>query len=112
MDDAFKFVAVFNSVDQMSDKLRTIGGAVTKFVEHIDDASESLGRMGERMVEWGEKIGGETAVLSEGADKLYEWSEALSEPAYGMQQSIATMAAVTSLAGDALGEIKEHAIAF
>jgi hypothetical protein len=100
-----KFAVLFSAVDQLSDKLGAIGDAMGKFTDRVTAG-------GERMLEWGERVDMTTAVLSEGATKLHEWSEAMSEPALGMQQSMATMAAMTELAGDKLAALKEHAIAF
>jgi hypothetical protein len=102
MADPLKFVVVFTFIDQMSDKLRSIGGAMDEFTDRVSDAGDRLHGMGER-------VGVETAILSEGATKLHEWSEALNEPALGVQQNMATM---TRLADTELDKIKEHAIAF
>src|SRR5215831_2546539 len=107
----FKIAVLFSAVDQLSGKLGAIGEALGKFTERVSAGSEHIKEIGERMVEWGERAGVMTAVLSEGADKLHEWSEALSEPAYAMERSMTTMGAMTGLGGEALDQIKEHAIA-
>lgn len=109
-----KFAAMiaFTGVDQFIDKLHNMGGAMTSFIDKVTGGSEKVHEFGEGMVEWGEKIGVITAVLSEGANTLHEWSDRLSEPAYAMERSMSTMAAMTGLASDQLGEIKDHAIEF
>jgi hypothetical protein len=107
-----QFAVLFSAVDQLSNKLGAIGNAVSRFTDIVTVGSERVHSMGQRMVEWGEKIAVATAVLSEGADRLHEWSQALSEPAFAMQQSMATMVAMTGLGGNALDKIKERAAAF
>ena len=64
------------------------------------------------MADWGLRIGVTTALLSEGANMMHEWAGAISEPAMGMEHSMATMAAMTGMASEKLGEVKDHAIAF
>src|SRR5579884_2999333 len=107
-----KFAVLFQAVDQLSDKLGAIGESVSRLAERVSEGGNRLYEMGERMVGFGEKLSLVSALASEGANQLHEWSEALSEPAMGMEQSMATMAAMTGLGSDKLAEIKGHAIAF
>lgn len=99
-------------VERFGAGMRQMGSSLTSFVDGVTKGSKRLAGMSERMVEWGERVGIASAVLSEGADKLHEWTEAMSEPALGMQQSMASMAAMTGLAGDQLDKLKEHAVEF
>jgi len=108
----FKVAVLFTAIDQLSDKLSAIGGALEKFTGIVTTGSEHVHALGERMVEWGEKVGVVSAVLSEGASKLHEWSEAMEEPALSMERNMATMAAMTRLSGKALAGIKERAVDF
>jgi hypothetical protein len=105
-----KFALLFSAVDQLSNKLGTIGDVMSEFTERVSTGGERIHEAGERMFEWGERVGIATAVLSEAADKLHKWSEAMSEPALAMGQTTATMAAMSGLGADKLAEVKEQAI--
>ncbi len=107
-----KYAVLFTAIDNLSSKLGSIGSAASSFFDGINSGSQKIAECGERMADWGVRIGITTALLSEGATKMHEWADAISEPAMGMEHSMATMAAMTSLASDKLGEIKDHAVAF
>jgi hypothetical protein len=102
----------FSGIDELSGKLSAIGQGIMDFGNRAQEVGEKLGGLGERMVGFGEKIGLTAALASEGAEKLHEWSEAVSEPTEAMQKNMAGMAAMTRLGGDALENIKRHAVDF
>jgi hypothetical protein len=107
-----KFAVLFTAIDQMSDRLGSMGAAVSKFADRVLTGSDSIQKMGTRMVEWGEKVGITSALLSEGANRLHEWSDSISEPAIAMQHAGATMQAMTGITGEAFDRLREHAIAY
>ena len=112
MANELKFAVLFTAVDNLSSKLGSIGGAMSSLADKISAGSEKVSDLGERMANWGVRIGVTTALLSEGTNMLHEWAEALSEPAISMEHSMATMTAMTGMASDQLGELKDRAIAF
>jgi hypothetical protein len=107
-----KFAVWFTAIDNLSSKFGDIGAAAERFMDGITSGSEKISDIGERMKAWGERIGITTAILSEGANMMHEWAGAIREPAMGMEHSMATMAAMTGMASDKLGEIKNRAIEF
>jgi hypothetical protein len=107
-----KFLVYIGATDELSDKLGNIGSKLTGFIDRVTSAGEKISSLGDRMSDWGLKIGLTTALLSEGASKVKEWSDAISEPAFAMEHSMATMGAMTGLGADALSNIREHAIQF
>jgi hypothetical protein len=107
-----KFAVAFSAVDHLSDTFSRIGEGLMELGNRAQEAGERLGSLGERMIGFGERTGLTAALVSEGADRLHEWSEAMQEPAQDMQKNMATMAAMTGLAGEALEKIKARAIDF
>jgi hypothetical protein len=73
--DPQKFVPLFSVTAEMSDRLQSIGAAMTAFTE----SSERLHEIGEQMLRWGQKIRVETAVLPEIAAAAFNrpWSDPL-----------------------------------
>ncbi len=112
MADEMKFSVLIQLVDRISDKLKSIGGGIGDLARRAGESSGRLGALGERMVAFGQKLSLTTALVSEGADTLHEWTDALSEPAMAMEHSLATMGAMTGLAGKDLAAIRAHAVAF
>ena len=112
MADEMKFSVLIQLVDRISDKLKSIGGGIGGLGQSASKSADRLGALGERMVNFGAKMALTTALISEGANTLHEWTKAISEPAMAMEHSFATMAAMTGLGGKALGDIREHAVAF
>ena len=112
MANDLKFAVLIQLVDQISDKLGSIGGGIGNLARRASEGASRIGALGEGMVGFGEKLSLVTALVSEGANRLHEWTDALSEPAMAMEHSLATMGAMTGLAGKDLDSIREHAVAF
>jgi hypothetical protein len=106
------FAIVFSAIDHLSDTLGRIGEGLLNVGNRAQEAGEHLADVGERMVNFGARMGLGAALISEGATRLHEWSDALQEPAQAMQKNMATMAAMTGLAGDQLESIKRRALDF
>lgn len=107
-----KFLVYIGATDELSDKLGNIGAKLTSLIDRVTGAGEKIADLGSRMSDWGVKIGLTTALLSEGADKVKEWSDAISEPAFAMEHSMATMGAMTGMGADQLANIRDRAIEF
>jgi hypothetical protein len=107
-----KFSVLFSATDQLSDKLSSIGSGFMTLGNRTAEAGSKLSEIGDRMTEFGERLSLDTALMKEGAEKMREWSEALTEPAFAMQQSLATTAAMTGLNTVELGKLKGAAIDF
>lgn len=78
----------------------------------IDRLSSTVGKVGSSMTELGERITVASELARRGAESMNRFGESLQEPAINMQRQMATMAAITGLSGQALGELKERAIEF
>lgn len=106
------FAVIFSGVNRLSNTLSNIGSGFSDVGSSAQTASAHLADFGERMVRVGEGMTIASALASEGANKLHEWGEALQEPAIDMQKNMATMAAMTGLAGDQLAAVKQRAVEF
>jgi hypothetical protein len=107
-----KFAVLFEAVDQLSGKLGTIGSALGRFTTMVKAAGAPMRNLGDAMANFGLRMGVVSAVMSEGASKMREWSDSMAEPAMGMERQLATMSAMTGLAGDQLDAIKRRALDF
>jgi hypothetical protein len=107
-----KFAVVFSAVDQLTDKLGSIGSVFLDIGNRTVEAGDRLSELGEGLTSFGEKLTVDTLLMKEGAEKMREWSEAMTEPAFAMQKSLATTAAMTGLNTEALGKLKDTAIEF
>ncbi|MGB8414432.1 MAG: hypothetical protein WCE23_16575 [Candidatus Binatus sp.] len=103
---------IFKAVDQLSDKLSSFGGGFMNLGNQVEAFSGKLFEAGEGLTRFGERLSLDAALMRDGADHLRELSDAISEPAFAMQKSLATTAAMTGLADSELAKLKETAIDF
>ena len=111
-DKNLLFSVLFEMVDRLSPKIPAIVGGFDNLTEHVKSTMEAFGAIGEKMIGFGENMAVAGALGTEGAERIHEWSEAVQEPAIAMERVMATMAAMTGLAGDQLEVIKRRAVDF
>src|ERR1019366_8644269 len=107
-----KYAVIFSAVDQLSDKLSSFGGGFTNLGNQVEAYSGKMFEAGEGLTRFGERLSLDAMLMKDGADHLRELSDAISEPAFAMQKSLATTAAMTGLADNELAKLKETAIDF
>ncbi len=111
-DKMITYGVEFKAIDQLSDKLSSFGGGFLNLGDKVQEFAGKIDAAGEGLTRFGERISLDAALMKDGADHLHELSDAISEPAFAMQKSLATTAAMTGLAGGELAKLKEHAVAF
>lgn len=107
-----KYAVMFSAVDQLSDKLSSFGGGFANLGDRVQDCATKLGDAAESLGKFGERLSLDAMLMKQGSDQLREFSDAIAEPAFAMQKSLATTAAMTGLAASELAKLKETAIAF
>ncbi len=107
-----KYAVIFSAVDQLSDKLSSFGGGFLDLSNRVSEFGGKLSEAGDNITKFGERLSLDTMLMKQGADELREMSSAISEPAFAMQRSMATAAAMTGLTNNELADLKETAIAF
>ena len=112
MANDLKYAVVFSAVDQLSDKLSSFGGGFSNLGNQVEAFSGKMFEAGEGLTKFGERLSLDAMLMKDGADHLRELSDAISEPAFAMQKSLATTAAMTGLADSELAKLKETAIDF
>jgi hypothetical protein len=105
-------VRFFADIQNMVDGFSKIGSGFLNLGDRAGEFGGKLSDLGEGLTSFGEKLTIDTLLMQEGAEKMREWSEAITEPAFAMQRSMATMSAMTDLHSKDLDKIREHAIAF
>ncbi len=107
-----KYAVIFSAIDQLSDKLSSYGGGFMQLGNRVQEFGGKLSEAGEEVTRFGERLSLDAMLMQQGADRLREFSDAITEPAFAMQKSLATTAAMTGLSNTELGKLKETANAF
>ncbi|MFZ0889586.1 MAG: hypothetical protein WA005_14115, partial [Candidatus Binataceae bacterium] len=107
-----KYAVIFSPIDQLSGKLSSFGGGFLDLGNRVQECGEKLSRAGESLTRWGERLSLDTMLMKDGAEKLRSLSDAITEPAFAMQKSLATTAAMTGLSNQELVKLKQTAIDF
>ncbi len=107
-----KYAVTFAAIDRLTDKLSSFGGGFLNLGNRIQKCSTKLSETGESLTRFGERLSLDTMLMKDGAEHLRQLSDAISEPAFAMQKSLATTAALTGMAGEQIAGLKEKAIAF